>query len=443
MAEADQWVGVAPCVRAGIRSLLRRFEDQQAALDEAARGQAMLLNAHARSEARCEALEAQIVAARQEAEMARTIANKSSTHVAELAAELAKRPTRDEVEARASEAFAAATKDSHAAIALAEDRAARRSDEDARKLVALVTSRDRATREETRQAIDKAVKSTRTASAATSAQLEKSLHGKIKAEGVSRSEDKQRLGNRCDALSREADSLHKAYELLRDEVRQNVREGCEFAVASANDALDEARTELSRLANNGAPADATSVGAGLAKNVAALVASISEEQVERAASVLRSEAADASLRHAEAAADEKARRDDETSALGEAVQAVERRCATAIETATRTSEAAAHKMTKHAVQRCATEAKAAADDTREATERVVLAAVSDARRAAELSATALSREIRAVDARGAAAAAAAVDGCRIVAGESAAHAVEACVKIKVQAPHAIDAALSL
>ena len=55
------------------------------------------------------------------------------------------------------------------------------------------------------------------------------------------------------------------------EVRQNVREGCEFAVASANDALDEAKTELSRLANDGAPSDATSVGAGLARNIATLV----------------------------------------------------------------------------------------------------------------------------------------------------------------------------
>ena len=34
--------------------------------------------------------------------------------------------------------------------------------------------------------------------------------------------------------------------------------GCESAVASANDALDEAKTELSRLAKDGAPSDATS-----------------------------------------------------------------------------------------------------------------------------------------------------------------------------------------
>ena len=135
MEDKDQWVGVAPCVRAGIRSLLRRFEDQQAALDEAAKSQAALLNAHARSEARCEALEAQIVAARREAAEARRIAAESSTNVATLAADLAKRPARDEVEARASEAFAAATKDAHAAIAAAEDRFAQRSDDDARKLV--------------------------------------------------------------------------------------------------------------------------------------------------------------------------------------------------------------------------------------------------------------------------------------------------------------------
>jgi uncharacterized Ntn-hydrolase superfamily protein len=53
----------------------------------------------------------------------------------------------------------------------------------------------------------------------------------------------------------------------------------------------------------------------------------------------------------------------------------------------------------------------------------VLAAVAEARRAAERDAERLSREVRAVDARGAAAAAAAVDGCRQVAGESATHAV--------------------
>jgi hypothetical protein len=216
MEDKDQWVGVAPCVRAGIRSLLRRFEDQQAALDEAAKSQAALLNAHARSEARCEALEAQIVAARREATEARRIAAESSTNVASLAADLAKRPARDEVEARASEAFAAATKDAHAAIAAAEDRFAQRSDDDARKLVALVTSRDRATREETRQAISKAQETARSRGAAAAAELRKSLDGRFKAEALAREEEKRRLERRCDVLSREADALHKAYELLRD-----------------------------------------------------------------------------------------------------------------------------------------------------------------------------------------------------------------------------------
>ena len=216
MEDKDQWVGVAPCVRAGIRSLLRRFEDQQAALDEAAKSQAALLNAHARSEARCEALEAQIVAARREATEARRIAAESSANVASLAADLAKRPTRDEVEARASEAFAAATKDAHAAIAAAEDRFAQRSDDDARKLVALVTSRDRATREETRQAISKAQETARSRGAAAAAELRKSLDGRFKAEALAREEEKRRLERRCDVLSREADALHKAYELLRD-----------------------------------------------------------------------------------------------------------------------------------------------------------------------------------------------------------------------------------
>ena len=216
MEDKDQWVGVAPCVRAGIRSLLRRFEDQQAALDEAAKSQAALLNAHARSEARCEALEAQIVAARREAAEARRIAAESSANVASLAADLAKRPARDEVEARASEAFAAATKDAHAAIAAAEDRFAQRSDDDARKLVALVTSRDRATREETRQAISKAQETARSRGAAAAAELRKSLDGRFKAEALAREEEKRRLERRCDVLSREADALHKAYELLRD-----------------------------------------------------------------------------------------------------------------------------------------------------------------------------------------------------------------------------------
>ena len=173
-----------------------------------------------------------------EATEARRIAAESSANVASLAADLAKRPVRDEVEARASEAFAAATKDAHAAIAAAEDRFAQRSDDDARKLVALVTSRDRATRAETRQAISKAQETARSRGAAAAAELRKSLDGRFKAEALAREEEKRRLERRCDVLSREADALHKAYELLRDEVRQNVREGCEFAVASANDASD-------------------------------------------------------------------------------------------------------------------------------------------------------------------------------------------------------------
>ena len=104
--------------------------------------------------------------------------------MASLAADLAKRPARDEVEARASEAFAAATKDAHAAIAAAEDRFAQRSDDDARKLVALVTSRDRATREETRQAISKAQETARSRGATAAAELRKSLDGRFKAEAL-------------------------------------------------------------------------------------------------------------------------------------------------------------------------------------------------------------------------------------------------------------------
>ena len=90
-----------------------------------------------------------------------------------------------------------------------------------------------------------------------------------------------------------------------------MREGCEFAaLASANDALDEAKTELSRLANDGAPTDATSVGAGLARNIATLVdaraAAVSDVKVARArASALRAEAAETSQRIAESAHEER------------------------------------------------------------------------------------------------------------------------------------------
>ena len=231
------------------------------------------------------------------------------------------------------------------------------------------------------------------------------------------------------------------------EVRQNVREGCEFAVASANDALDEAKTELSRLANDGAPTDATSVGAGLARNIATLVdaraAAVSDVKVARVASALRAEAAETSQRHAESAHEERTKRDDAHNALSDEVRRVEERCSAAVDAARNDAETAlaaatlkyqsdaeqrantSKKETAHAVKRCAAEAKQAADDAREATERVVLAAVAEARRAAERDAERLSREVRAVDARGAAAAAAAVDGCRQVAGESATHAVEA------------------
>ena len=267
MEDKDQWVGVAPCVRAGIRSLLRRFEDQQAALDEAAKSQAALLNAHARSEARCEALEAQIVAARREPPEARRIAAESSANVASLAADLAKRPARDEVEARASRPSRrpqrTPTRPSPRPRTASRNGATttRASSSPSSR-----TSRDRATREETRQAISKAQETARSRGAAAAAALRKSLDSKFKAEALAREEEKRRLERRCDVLSREADALHKAYELLRDvgagvplawecrgdgvkigrresgaqrgtdhgattqEVRQNVREGCEFAV---------------------------------------------------------------------------------------------------------------------------------------------------------------------------------------------------------------------
>ena len=82
--------------------------------------------------------------------------------------------------------------------------------------MALVTSRDRATREETRQAISKAQETARSRGAAAADALRKSLDSKFKAEALAREEEKRRLERRCDVLSREADALHKAYELLRD-----------------------------------------------------------------------------------------------------------------------------------------------------------------------------------------------------------------------------------
>ena len=121
------------------------------------------------------------------------------------------------------------------------------------------------------------------------------------------------------------------------EVRQNVREGCEFAVASANDALDEAKTELSRLANDGAPSDATSVGAGLARNIATLVdaraAVVSDVKVARVASTLRAEAAETSQRISESASEERTKRDDAHNALSDEVRRVEERCSAAVEAA--------------------------------------------------------------------------------------------------------------
>ena len=181
------------------------------------------------------------------------------------------------------------------------------------------------------------------------------------------------------------------------EVRQNVREGCEFAVASANDALDEAKTELSRLANDGAPTDATSVGAGLARNIATLVdaraAAVSDVKVARVASALRTEAAETSQRHAESAHEERTKRDDAHNALSDEVRRLEERCSAAVEAArsdaSKSLDAATQqyqsdaeqrastskKETAHAVRKCASEAKQAADDAREATERVVLACV--------------------------------------------------------------------
>ena len=70
-----------------------------------------------------------------------------------------------------------------------------------------MTSRDRATREETRQAISKAQETARSRGAAAAAELRKSLDSKFKAEALAREEEKRRLERRCDVLSREADAL--------------------------------------------------------------------------------------------------------------------------------------------------------------------------------------------------------------------------------------------
>ena len=150
------------------------------------------------------------------------------------------------------------------------------------------------------------------------------------------------------------------------EVRQNVREGCEFAVASANDALDEAKTELSRLANDGAPSDATSVGAGLARNIATLVdaraAAVSDAKVARVASALRAEAAETSQRISESAHEERTKRDDAHNALSDEVRRVEERCSAAVDAARNDAEtalaAATLKYQSDAEQRAAAATKA-------------------------------------------------------------------------------------
>ena len=216
--------------------------------------------------------------------------------MASLAADLAKRPARDEVEARASEAFAAAS-DAHAAIAAAEDRFAQRSDDDAAqaRVDGLTSRAATAPRVRRRARPSRKLRNGPKPRGRGRGRAPEKPRRQIQGRGPAREEEKRRLERRCDVLSREA---HKAPQgllfrtsrrwrggIVVRNVRQNVREGCEFAVASANDALDEAKTELSRLANDGAPSDATSVGAGLARNVATLVdaraAAVSDTKVAR------------------------------------------------------------------------------------------------------------------------------------------------------------------
>ena len=125
----------------------------------------------------------------------------------------------------------------------------------------------------------------------------------------------------------------------------------------------------------------------------ARAAAVSDVKVARVASALRAEAAETSQRHAESAHEERTKRDDAHNALSDEVRRVEERCSAAVEAARSDAAtalaaatekyqsdaeqrtAAATKATTHAVRKCAAEAKATADDAREATERVVLACV--------------------------------------------------------------------
>ena len=75
-----------------------------------------------------------------------------------------------------------------------------------------MTSRDRAS---WCQAISKAQETARSRGAAAAAELRKSLDW-VQGRGLGAGRRKRALERRCDVLSREADALGKAYELLRD-----------------------------------------------------------------------------------------------------------------------------------------------------------------------------------------------------------------------------------
>ena len=153
-------------------------------------------------------------------------------------ADLAKRPRATKWK-RGIEAFAAATKDAHATIAAAEDRFAQRSDDDGQ---AGRPGHEATARRVRRRAghLESSGKRPRTGprgprqdGQAMAPKKKRGSSGAATLSGglasrprPSREEENGGSAALATDLSREADALHKAYGVLRAEVRQNVREGC-------------------------------------------------------------------------------------------------------------------------------------------------------------------------------------------------------------------------
>lgn len=240
--EAHQWVGVPPCVRSGMKALFGQCEDQRRQIEAAAEKSAHLERSGQRLEKRCEALTAiveetrsALADGRREAEKrAEEAFRRERASLEEVINDLARRPSRDEVE----RLVANATRTAEAAFATRLDAAERRTGESAVANAAKIASSIAKREDETRKGFKKALDAQR-----------RWLAEAHSAEAASRRDEHTRSANAVKSLRADADGVRLRLAVVERHTTEESRRLAEVAEAAAVSALEFARDAVSEAAD--------------------------------------------------------------------------------------------------------------------------------------------------------------------------------------------------